>query len=143
MASDMFPTPYTLQASQTTVEGTGSGEALALPGPVNAMTFVLEVTAAATESGDLLDVYVQTCVDGTNWVDVGRFTQILGNITPTVRYYGKINAGGALTEFEGATVLAAHTWRDLMGDRWRTRYVVTDAGTKNASFTWSVKANLM
>ena len=109
---------------------------------VKAMAFVLDVTAAATAIDDVLDVYVQTQLDGTNWVDVVRFTQVLGNGS-AVRYFAKIERGTSVTEFENGTGLGAAAARDLFGERWRVRYVITDTGTDNASFTFSVVATAM
>lgn len=106
---------------------------------VNAMAFVLDLTAAATEVGDLLDVYVQTKVDGANWLDVGHFTQCLGN-GGAKRYVTKLTAQLATAEFENATALAAAAVRNLLGDEWRVRWAITDAGDDNASFTFSVAA---
>lgn len=100
----------------------------------------LDVTAAATDVGDTLDVYVQTTIDGTNWVDVYHFTQVLGNGNAK-RYYGKLVWDAALTEFENAAALAAAGGRAIMGDQYRVRWAITDAGTTNASFTFSVQAN--
>lgn len=45
---------------------TGTGTAVRLPGMVNALVFVLDVTAAATDSVDTLDVKVQTKLGGTH-----------------------------------------------------------------------------
>lgn len=43
-------------------------------------TIVLKVTAAATGAGDTLDVFIDTSYDGgTTWVNLGHFTQVLGN----------------------------------------------------------------
>ena len=126
--------------ASTTVTATSTGTtAVRMPGMVNAYAFVLDVTAAATDSGDKLDVYIQTMCDGTNWVDVQRFTQVLGN-GGAKRYVAKITASAAMTEFENGTGLGAAALRNVFGDQWRVRYVVTDAGTDNASFTFSVTA---
>ena len=129
----------TLIASAARTADTGNGGEVRLPGMVNGFAFVLDVTAAATESGDLLDAYVQTVIDGTNWLDVVRFTQVLGN-GGAKRYIAKINAGVAQAEFENGAALGAAAVRNLLGDKWRVRWVITDAGTDNASFTFSVAA---
>lgn len=118
---------------------TGNGTGVRLPGFVNAISFALDLTAAATDAGDTLNVYVQTKIDGTNWVDVVAFTQCLGN-GGAKRHIGKLNATAALTMFENATSLTAGTIRDLLGDEWRVRWAITDASTDNASFTFSVTA---
>ena len=127
-----------LASAARTATSTGT-TAVRLPKGMQGVAFVLDVTAAATAVGDLLDVYVQTKLDGTNWVDVQRFTQVLGD-GGAKRYYAKLNAGAAMTEFENATGLGEHSIRDLIGDDWRTRYVITDAGADDASFTFSVVA---
>ena len=95
----------TIQASGAQTE-TGSGDAAPLPGMVNGMAFVLDVTAAATEVGDTLDVFVQTKIDGTNWLDVVAFTQVLGN-GGTKRYVAKVSASAAQDDFENGTALTA------------------------------------
>lgn len=103
----------------------GEGDSVRLPGMVNAMAFVLDVTAAAQDAPDALDVYVQTKLDGTNWVDVVRFTQCSGT-GGAKRYFSKLCADTAVTEFENATGLGEHSVRHLLGDEWRVRWVVTD-----------------
>lgn len=118
---------------------TGTGDPVTLEGYL-ALVFQLDLTAAATESGDTLDVYIQTTVDGTNWVDVFHFTQILGN-GGAKRYFGKIVADAALTGFENATALSANSSRAIFGSDYRVRWDITDASTQNASFTFSVTAN--
>jgi len=95
------------------------------------------VTAAATDVGDLLDVYVQTKIDGTNWLDVQHFTQVLGN-GGAKRYVAKVASGAAVTEFENGAALGAAAKRDLIGDDWRVRWVIVDdAGTGTGSGTGS------
>lgn len=118
---------------------TGTGGELVAEG-LSALFLQLDVTAAATDSGDTLDVYVQTTIDGTNWVDIYHFTQVLGN-GGAKRYFGKVLFDAALTEFENAAALAAAGGRSILGDRYRVRWAITDASTDNASFTFSVKAN--
>jgi hypothetical protein len=123
-------------AARTT---TGTGDEFLLEG-MSALTLQCNLTAAATEVGDTLDVFVQTTIDGTNWVDVYHFTQMLGN-GGAKRYFGKLLFDAALTEFENAATLAAAGGRAIFGDRYRVRWAITDAGSVNASFTFSVTAN--
>ena len=127
-------------AARTDTAGT-NGDAVYLPRPLNALVFVLDVTAAATDAGDLLDVKVQTLIDGTNWVDVCYFTQVLGN-GGAKRYIAKILCSTAQAMFSD-TALTAGNVRHLFGDTWRVNWVIVDAGTDNASFTFSVKAIAM
>lgn len=118
---------------------TGAGDPVALEG-FAAIVLQLDVTAAATETGDTLDVYVQTTIDGTNWVDIYHFTQVVGD-GGAKRYFGKLVFDAALTEFENAAALAAAGGRAIFGDQYRVRWAVTDASTDNASFTFGVTAN--
>lgn len=140
---DSYPGRPSLQnlilqdAGAQTVTGTGS--VLQIDG-LEALVFQLDLTAAATESSDTLDVYVQTTIDGTNWIDIVHFTQVLGN-GGAKRYFSKVLGVGTLTEFENATSLGAAAARNIMGSQFRVRWAITDASTQNASFTFSVTAN--
>jgi len=129
----------TLLASTTTAAGAvdTAGSSVRLPGMVNAIAFTLDVTAAATDAADTLDVKVQTKIDGTNWVDVVYFTQVLGN-GGALRHVAKIFASVAEAMFLNAA-LAAGTVRNLIGDEWRVAYVQADADA-DATFTFSVAA---
>ncbi len=50
----------TLIASAARTAATGSGGAVRLPDSINALAVVLDVTNAATDVGDVLEVYVQS-----------------------------------------------------------------------------------
>ena len=130
----------TLLAETTTAAGAvnTSGASVRLAGMANAMVFVLDVTAAATDAADTLDVSVQTKLDGTNWVDVVHFTQCLGN-GGALTYVAKICAGVAQAEFETGTALGAAAVRNLLGDEWRVGYVQADADS-DGTFTFDVTA---
>ena len=117
---------------------TGNGSAVQVDG-MSALILQLDLTAAATDVGDTLDVYVQTTIDGTNWVDVYHFTQMLGN-GGAKRYYGKLLFDAALTEFENAAALGAAAGRSIFGSQYRVRWAITDADV-DCSFTFSVLAN--
>ena len=132
----------TLLASGARTATSAGTDAVFLPDAPNGVTFVLDVTAAATEVDDTLDVFIQTQIDGTNWVDVVSFTQVLGN-GGAKRHIGKIANATAMTMFENGTALSAGNVRNIIGDQWRARYVVTDADTDNASFTFSITACVM
>lgn len=140
--SGLYEARTLLASTASTATGTGSqvDDLWQLGGQhahVAALALVLDVTAAATDAGDTLDVYVQTQLDGTNWADVARFTQVLGN-GGAKRFFKKLSRGAAMTEFENATGLGAAAQRDLLGAQWRVRWVITDAGTDDAAFTFSV-----
>lgn len=103
-----------------------------------AMLFELDVTAAATEVDDTLDVFIQTVI-GNDWVDIVHFTQVLGNGSAK-RYFGKVSAAEPMTMFENATALGAAAVRNMMGDSYRVRYAIVDPGGSAVSFTFSVVA---
>lgn len=126
-------------AARTT---TGIGDAVTIEG-LSSLVLQLNLTAAATDAGDTLDVYVQTTLDaGSSWVDIYHFTQMLGN-GGAKKYFGKLQADAALTEFENGSSLSAAGGRSIFGDSYRVRWEITDASTQNASFTFSVYANGM
>jgi len=147
-------TPLVLVASAahagSTVSGTdtsyGTGNAiidLTKAGPVKEIAFELNCSAQAKDSGDTLDVYVQTSLDGgTTWVDVVHFTQILGNVGAAKVYYAKIAAVTALTMFETGTALTAGNVRDLIGTHLRAKIAIgNDAdATVDTSFTFGLIA---
>lgn len=117
---------------------TGTGSAIVLDG-FEAFVLQCELTAAATDVGDTLDVFVQTTVDGTTWLDAVHFTQMLGN-GGAKRYVSKISAALAQAEYETGTSLSAAAVRHIFGSQWRVRWTITDANA-NGSFTFSVTAN--
>jgi len=116
---------------------TGTGGAVLLDG-FEVLLFQLEVTAAATAAGDTLDVFVQTTIDGSTWLDSIHFTQVLGN-GGAKRFISKLSASLALTEYEAGSALGAAAVRNIIGSQWRARWVIAEAD--DASFTFSVKAN--
>ena len=117
-----------------------NGSAVRLRTRPATVTFILDVTAAATDAGDLLDVYIESKLDGTNWTDVVRFTQITGTTVMPKRYVANIVVDRTQTMFEVATGLGAAAARHLLGDEYRARWVVTDVVGDDASFTFSVQA---
>lgn len=136
--ADHDATAVLASMTQADAETGAFGSAVRLAGMVNGFAFILDVTAAATDVTDTLDVYVQTKIDGTNWVDVVHFTQVLGN-GGEKRYIAKIAAGLATTEFEVGAALGAAAVRNLLGDEWRVKWVTVDADA-DASFTFGVTA---
>jgi hypothetical protein len=127
---------YVELLASTTVTATSTGSAIAVPEGTIAVNIQVDVTALATDAGDHLDVYLQTTFDGTNWTDIARITQQDGNGSAS-RNYHSITAYG-VTTYENASALGEAAGRDILGHQVRVRYVVTDAGTDDASFTFSV-----
>lgn len=100
----------------------------------------LNVTAAATDVGDTLDVFVDASPDGgTTFINIAHFTQVLGNggakkeVAVCMRVAASIFA--ATTD-----LAAAATPRPFVGDTVRVRYVVVDANA-NSAFTFRVTGN--
>lgn len=109
----------------------------------------LKVTAAATEAGDTLDVFVDTSFDGgATWHNVVHFPQVLGNTaigtgkTYTATLAPAASAGTATTD-TSADAAAGAVRPTLLGDQLRVRWTIVDAVTTgNASFTFGVTAFL-
>lgn len=103
---------------------------------------VLNVTTAAAAVGDTLDVYIDTSPDGgTTWLNLGHFTQVLGNggakkFTMALR---SDNPGTSAVTDVTSDAAAGATRQYGICDRFRSRSVIT--GTTPA-FTYSVKAFL-
>jgi hypothetical protein len=132
----------TLQAS-TTVTASGNGSSVWLSNANNGVHCIADFTAVDTDITDILDLFVQTKVDGTNWVDVFRFKRHTGaTVLVPARWTGKITAnltlepGVAEAEFENGTALVQSTSRNIMGDEWRARWAVTSGN--DPSFTFAV-----
>lgn len=110
-------------------------------GKLRAAVYFLNVSAAATDAGDTLDVYVQhTPDDGTTWDDFIHFTQVLGNggakkfIATWVRDYTPESEIKAPAD----AALAAGILQGPTAPLIRVKWVIVDAGTDNASFTFSL-----
>ena len=130
-----------LLASGARTATSAGAAAVRLPAMVNSVAFTCDVTVDESAATDLLDVYIQVMLDGSKWTDVVHFPQHLGN-AGAKRYIEKITASPVLAGFEVGTALAAGAVRDLLGDEYRTRYVVDD-GSGSASFTFSITAQPM
>jgi len=103
---------------------------------------LLDVTVPATAVGDTLDVYIDTSTDGgTTWVNVGHFTQVLGNggAKKFVMALNSSNPGASAVTDVTSDAAAGATRQYGVADRIRSRSVIA-GGT--ASFTYSVKAFL-
>lgn len=106
----------------------------------------LDVTAAATAVDDVLAVVLQGTIDGTNYYDIGRFADVLGN-GGAKRYIMSINRRSAveselLTPTDGL-IAAGTVLQGPFPNNLRIKYVITDAGDDNASFTFSVHVDVL
>jgi len=130
-----------LASQATIVTNTGTSAVMIQPW-VKAAVFSLDVTAAATDATDTLDVTVQTTIDGTNWIDVVAFIQVLGNGGALI-HVEKVEAANAVAGFLASAALSAGTTRDIIGGAWRCKWTLVDAVGDDASFTFSVTAQPM
>lgn len=124
-------------AVRTTGDSTAS---VNLPSDTKAILLMLDVTAAATDAGDILAVWLQGSIDGTTYYDIGRFADILGN-GGAVKYIMNINR----LEFVDSSIITPTNGSMTAGTvtpgpcprQIRLKWTVTDAGTDDASFTFS------
>lgn len=113
--------------------------------PYTEAEFILDVTAAATDATDTLDVYIDFSPDGgTSWVNAIHFTQVLGN-GGAKKELAKITANTGLATPTAPLSIAADAASGAVRnislfECVRYRSVSVDASTDNGSFTWSLKA---
>ena len=139
----------TLRASAAQTPGTATGIAgaglIKFDKPWRELVVQVNVTAAATDVGDTLDVYIDTSYDGgSTWLNIMHFTQVLGN-GGAKRYI--MACKGAPVASSNAVLAssdqsAGNALQFPLGDRIRYRGVVANAGTEDASFTYTVTAFL-
>jgi len=131
----------TLLASRTETANGSTTVNTKAPADLDVATFLLSVTAAATEAADKLNVYVQSSADGgTTYDDFIHFTEVAGN--------GGAVKHIAIVNFRASPTSSLHTPNDAalsagvnqgpVANDWRVKWVVTDASTDNASFTFSI-----
>jgi len=136
----------TLVASAARTSSSDSGSLATVvrhPELLRGARFVLDVTAAATDANDTLDVYVQQAYDGTNYDDVAHFTQVVGNggakvhiaewtrsVTPESEMHAPQDAAIAAGVVQGAKLQTPL----------RVKWVIVDPTGSNVSFTFSVSA---
>lgn len=138
----------TLVASAARTESGNSGSLTPFRADrgIKALIFLLTVSAAATESGDTLDVYVQHSPDdGTTWDDFIHFTQVLGNGGAKkfiATWYRDVTPESELKAPADAA-LAAGVLQGPISQALRVKWVIVDTSTANASFTFSVSVQLI
>lgn len=136
----------TLRASATVATATTqTGTAVKMQRVFTEALILLDVTAAATEADDTLDVYIDVSPDGgSTWVNVGHFTQVLGN-GGTKKFVMALRSDnpGASAVFDVTSDASAGATRQIgIADRIRYRGVTVDPTGTNVSFTYSVTAFL-
>ena len=106
----------------------------------NGALFMLDVTAAATDVGDTLDVTVEGSLDGSLFFEVLSFAQVLGN-GGAIQHYEPILLTGNSTGFIGSDALAAGDSIAVQALKYRVRWSIVDADA-DSSFTFSVGVTL-
>ena len=134
----------TLRASAAVATATTeTGDAIKLQRAYTEMVVTLDVTSAATAVTDLLDVYIDTSFDGgTSWVNIGLFTQVLGNggakkYIMSFKALPLVASNSVLATAEQAESAALQIG---FGDNIRYRGITTEVDT--IAFTYSVTAFL-
>ena len=128
---------------------TVSGERVILGsfGNILAGSFLLVVSAAATEAADTLDVYIQSSADnGDNYDDFIHFTQVLGNggAKKIQAFWNALMAPEAELAALADASMAVGIKQGPVGDKWRVKWVIAgDVPVLNASFTFSLSASLV
>ena len=138
-----FDANYRLLKASTTQAGVVS-DATAAEGAVefkgigpNGALFMLDVTAAATEANDTLNVTVEGSLDGSLFFEVLSFAEVLGN-GGAIQHYEPIQVGANLTGFIGSDALSAGDSIAVQALHYRVRWSIVDPTGTNASFTFSV-----
>jgi len=115
-----------------------NGTAVPILGERRRYIFMLDVTAAATDAADTLDIYIDWSFDNVTYTNGGHFTQVLGN-GGAKRYYMVFDPSAPGTSVIDATsdAASAAVRPALFGAYVRGRYVIVDADADSA-FTFTV-----
>jgi hypothetical protein len=139
MSKGVFKYTLVPAAAYTTAETKTFDTVKLVDGAPERMMAVVDVTAAATAAGDILDVMVDISPDGgTTWINAARFTRVLGN-GGAKRFFALLDTGSPGTSVIDASAdCAAGAVRPTAsGDAVRVRHTITSASAP--SFTYSCK----
>jgi hypothetical protein len=107
----------------------------------NRYIILFDLTVADTDAGDTLDVYVDVSLDGSTWLNAVHFTQIIGTDAASKRFAVlDPSAPGTAEILVTADAAAGAVRPSMFGPQMRARWAIVDAGTDDASFTFSVAA---
>jgi hypothetical protein len=132
---------FTLRASAAaTVIAGATGTAVSFLGERRRFIILCDITASATEAGDVLDVYVDCSPDGTTWTNAIHFTQQAGNGAAKKMFAVLDSVTPAATVTDVTSDAASGAVRaSLFGQQMRARWTVVEANANaNASHTFSV-----
>ena len=129
-----------LASSVITATAGTNGTAVYLAGERKRLIIILDVTAAATEVDDTLDVYIDFSLDDVTYYNGGHFTQVLGNGGAVSFYMVFDPSAGVATDVDVTADQAASTVvPSLFGPYVRARWVEVDAGGGASSSSTPVR----
>lgn len=137
--------PVTLY-EEAGVDSSGDSGELKGFAPFSTGTFTCSATAAATDTQDTLDVYIQRKLPNGDWEDLVHFTQCVGDATvPFNMGVADVFAGASGGIFEGSPDDAALAAGNVQDKPWantlRVKWVIIDTTNPgDAAFSFSVKA---
>jgi hypothetical protein len=117
---------------------------------MKALRIMLDVTAAATEVDDTLDVFLQSGIQvpggSIAWDDFIHFTRVLGN-GGTKQFIAVWQRDGQTPESEvhapSGAAIGAGVVQGPIGKLLRVRSVIVDAGGSAASFTYGIYGDIL
>jgi hypothetical protein len=139
VVAQAYSEAFTLLASaaRTATAGT-NGTAVAGFGRFRRLVLLLDVTAAAKDTGDTLDVYVDGSLDNLTWFNVAHFTQVLGDggAKKFVAVVDPSNPGTSVVD-ASSDASAGAVRPAVFAPYLRARWVLVDADG-DGGFTFSV-----
>jgi hypothetical protein len=114
-----------------------NGTAVQILGERLAYVWILNVTSAAAAAGDLLDVYIDTLFGAATWINIARFTRVLGNGGAKAYFTVTVPTNMTTTDDVSADC-AAGVSRGVVGSQFRGRYVITDGGAHGEVFSFTL-----
>lgn len=106
-------------------------------------TFMCNVTAAATEAGDTLDVYVDLSLNAITWFNAIHYTQMLGNGGAKIFVAQLTHPTAGVADINVTADAAANAVRNLWAPHVRVGWATTDANANvNAIFSFRVDVYL-
>ena len=131
--------------ASATKTGNGTSDLVTGVRSYRGITVELDVTAAASDVDDTLNVYVQRQLPGGDYDDIVAFTQVLGN-GGAKRFVADVMFDSQASDERVARDAALATGTVVavpFGDVLRVKWVIVDPGGGAVSFTFSVAATLL
>lgn len=126
----------------TTARGAAASTGVAYPNLLakcDVAVFMCQLTAAATEAGDTLDVFIDLSLDLVTWFNGIHFTQMLGNGGAKTFVAQLTHPTAAVADINVTSDAAANAVRNLWAPHVRVGWNNTDANANtNAIFSFGV-----